>query len=163
MLSATCKLLRGMMHPPLLALSAPWIIDGPGVVGNQMVVRLFRGKDCLYSFDDGVVYTRFCPASRSDSCPTLTASLIDPRTSYQPSCAYDSSHPMQVHRRLPHTYEVRFGQWLCLSFSGRTFLHRETCSGPRDNNDFLEYEVLQLERINGARLIRLSRDGQATK
>ena len=161
-LSAVSKMFRRMMQTPILVVYAPWILDGTNVRRKQLVVRLYENA-ADHTFYSGAtnVNTRLCPSSdilvgtdiyfHGDS--SMCATLIDPRISYKSVSVYDPQTPIRIRVERPGCYEICFSANLFLSFTGRVVTHRESaCSGPRDNNDLIEYDVLQLERIVGVRV-----------
>lgn len=163
-LSATCKFMRSKLDAAVVVLRTPWIICGPNARGTQLVVRVYDNSPGKYSSTTTktVAQTRLSLSTCTltyghdgyfgrDTC--LRANIVDPRISYTPKPLCVPPVSFRLQPKAAPAYAVDFGRSLQISFHGRPVTHRESlCAGPRDNNDLIEYEVIQLERINGLRV-----------
>lgn len=160
-LSATCRLLRSNLDAAVVVLMAPWIICGPNARGTQLVVRVYDKSPGKYSSTtETVAQTRLVSSTSTydhdyhfgrDTC--LRANIVDARISYTPKPLCVPPVSFRLQPKAASAYDVDFGRSLQISFHGRHVTYRESlCSGPRDNNDLIEFEGIQLERIDGLRV-----------
>ena len=162
MFASTCAAHRiATAMPAVMVLRAQWCNDG-WTGGNTTVLRMHRSLNGAC----GEKYSSLCI-----NVPTHATSLIigdreaggigeglrlrlvDPSRNDDQWGSFILKTVTRIEKRGTDHYEVWFGNNVVASFRGKVEVARVAPSGPRDNNDFFEWEELVLRRMVCVRVL----------